>query len=111
MGKVYPTRVTKPTVSVARYLVGLGANSTYGLEIGQHTGLGSASVYAVLDRFEEYGWVDSEWEVDSARRGARRRLYYVTTEGISYLNTLIASADVKDSSAISISKPLNAKAV
>lgn len=110
MSKQQPTRVTKPTVTVARYLLALGKSSTYGLEIGHHTDLGSASVYAVLDRFEEYGWVDSDWEADSRRRGARRRLYRVTLEGTTELKALVAAAEVKENARDRISKTLKARA-
>ena len=110
MSQKQPTRVTKPTVTVARYLLAVGQSSTYGLEIGHHTDLGSASVYAVLDRFEEYGWVDSDWETDSKRRGARRRHYRVTTEGITELEALVTAAEVKENTKNRISKSLKAKA-
>ena len=110
MSKQQPTRVTKPTVAVARYLLAVGKSSTYGLEIGHHTDLGSASVYAVLDRFEEYGWVDSDWEADSKRRGARRRLYRVTLEGTTELEALVAAAEVKENTRDRISKSLKARA-
>lgn len=110
MSQKQPTRVTKPTVTVARYLLAVGQSSTYGLEIGHHTDLGSASVYAVLDRFEEYGWVDSDWETDSKRRGARRRHYRVTTEGITELEALVTAAEVKENTKDRISKSLKAKA-
>jgi DNA-binding PadR family transcriptional regulator len=110
MSKQQPTRVTKPTVLVARYLLAVGKSSTYGLEIGTNTGLGSASVYAVLDRFEEYGWVDSDWETDSKRRGARRRLYRVTSEGTSELGVLVSAAEVKENTRDRISKSLKARA-
>lgn len=84
-------RITKPTLSIAEHLLNLKGKSTFGLEISRHTGLGSASVYSVLDRFEEYGWITSEWENDSQRKGARRRLYGLTKEGKARLRELIES--------------------
>lgn len=89
MSASFPTRVTKPTLAVASYLVSLEGKSTYGMEIGRHTGLGTASVYSVLDRFEEYGWLDSHWESDSDRKGARRRLYSLTKQGDQDLHRLL----------------------
>jgi DNA-binding PadR family transcriptional regulator len=59
------------------------------MEIGRHTGLGTASVYSVLDRFEDYGWLDSSWESDSDRKGARRRLYTLTKQGDQDLHRLL----------------------
>ncbi|MEY4418061.1 MAG: hypothetical protein RIQ88_499 [Actinomycetota bacterium] len=90
MTKKEPVRVTTPTLKVAAYLNELRGASTWGLQICAQTGLGSGSVYSVLDRFESYGWVESFWEEDNSRRGARRRLYKVTTLGKSSLKQLFA---------------------
>ena len=90
MNKNEPVRVTKPTLKVAAYLSDLKGASTWGLQICAETGLGSGSVYSVLDRFEGYGWVESYWEEDNSRRGARRRLYKVTTLGKGSLKELVA---------------------
>jgi len=90
MNKNEPVRVTKPTLKVAAYLSDLKGASTWGLQICAETGLGSGSVYSVLDRFEGYGWVESYWEEDTSRRGARRRLYKVTTLGKGSLKELVA---------------------
>lgn len=90
MTRKEPARVTKPTLKVATYLYELKGASTWGLQICAQTGLGSGSVYSVLDRFEGYGWVESFWEEDNIRRGARRRLYKVTTLGKGSLQRLLA---------------------
>jgi len=90
MNKNEPVRVTKPTLKVATYLSDLKGASSWGLQICAETGLGSGSVYSVLDRFEGYGWVESYWEEDNSRRGARRRLYKVTTIGTGSLKKLVA---------------------
>jgi len=85
-----PVRITQPTVKIARFLADLKASSTWGLQICSETKLGSGSVYSVLDRFESYGWVESFWEEDNIRRGARRRLYKVTSLGKKSLKQLVA---------------------
>ena len=90
MTKNEPVRLTKPTLKVATYLNELKGASTWGLQICSETGLGSGSVYSVLDRFEGYDWVESFWEEDNNRRGARRRLYKVTTLGKGSLKELVA---------------------
>lgn len=85
-----PVRLTKPTLKVARFLHDLKGAPTWGLQICGETNLGSGSVYSVLDRFEGYGWVESYWEEDNTRRGARRRLYKVTALGKTSFKQLIA---------------------
>jgi DNA-binding PadR family transcriptional regulator len=88
-----PIRVTQPTIKIARFLADLKASSTWGLQICTETQLGSGSVYSVLDRFESYGWVESFWEEDNNRRGARRRLYKVTSVGKKSLQQLVAEKE------------------
>jgi DNA-binding PadR family transcriptional regulator len=88
-----PIRITQPTIKVAAFLADLKAGSTWGLQICSETQLGSGSVYSVLDRFESYGWVESFWEEDNNRRGARRRLYKVTSVGKKSLKQLVAEKE------------------
>jgi DNA-binding PadR family transcriptional regulator len=52
----------------------------YGLEIAEGVGLPTGSVYPILARLEQAGWVTSEWEnIDPAVAGRRRRRYYRLT--------------------------------
>ena len=55
----------------------------YGLQIANDAGLKSGSVYVVLARLEEAGWLSSRWEdVDPVAEGRpRRRLYRLTRDG------------------------------
>jgi DNA-binding PadR family transcriptional regulator len=105
MSSLFPARVTKPTLAVARYLISLDGKSTYGMEIGRHTGLGTASVYSVLDRFEDYGWLDSSWESDSDRKGARRRLYTLTKQGDQDLHRLLEGSQEDTKTALKSKSP------
>ncbi|NDE88608.1 MAG: PadR family transcriptional regulator [Micrococcales bacterium] len=102
MGEYKPTRVTQPTLKVAAYLQSIGSTPTWGLQICEGTGLGSGSVYAVLDRFETYGWVESFWEEDNSRRGARRRLYKTTSLGHKSLKQLLSEREVSQVSIKSV---------
>jgi len=83
-----PSRITKPTLKVVGYLLTLNGKPTWGIQICNATGLGSGSVYAVLDRFESYGWMESNWEEDNQRKGARRRLYSLTQTGKTELQNI-----------------------
>jgi PadR family transcriptional regulator PadR len=55
----------------------------YGFQLGKATDLPSGSVYPILRRFEERGWVTSREEViDPDARRPRHRVYYsLTAEG------------------------------
>jgi PadR family transcriptional regulator, regulatory protein PadR len=71
------------TASVLKVLAGLLAEpgaQRYGLELMQHTGLPSGTLYPILARFERAGWVESRWEqIDPAAEGRPSRRYYVLT--------------------------------
>jgi DNA-binding PadR family transcriptional regulator len=54
----------------------------WGLEIVKKTGLKTGTVYPILERLEILGWVTSQWEVSSERKGARRRTYLLTHPAI-----------------------------
>jgi DNA-binding MarR family transcriptional regulator len=71
-------RVTAATLDVLDALLAADA-ATWGLRIIGATGRPAGSVYPILARLEERGWVTSFWE-DEERRGPRRRLYLLTDE-------------------------------
>jgi PadR family transcriptional regulator, regulatory protein PadR len=55
----------------------------WGSDLGQRVGLLSGTVYPLLRRLEDKGWLASRWEdVDPAAAGRpRRRLYRLTGQG------------------------------
>jgi DNA-binding PadR family transcriptional regulator len=72
-------RVTPATVAVLRALL-LAEEPSWGLRIVGETGRPAGSVYPILARLEDGGWVTSEWD-EAAERGPRRRLYELTADG------------------------------
>jgi DNA-binding PadR family transcriptional regulator len=54
-----------------------------GVEISRSTGLASGTLYPILFRLEEAGWLESVWEkvVPSEVKRPRRRLYSITALG------------------------------
>jgi len=68
-------RVTQPTLAVLEVLLAeeLG---TWGLHISGVTGLKPGTIYPILDRLEEAGWVISFWE-NEVTRDAPKRKYFV----------------------------------
>ncbi len=57
----------------------------YGLDIATTTGLKSGSLYPILGRLEDNGWVSSRWEdIEPTDEGRPRRRYYrLTPDGIA----------------------------
>ena len=75
-------RITYPAACV---LQALSDGKIYGLEIVEHTGLPSGTVYPMLRRFQEAGLVKSAWETPAQAFGHRRpqrRNYVLTPEGM-----------------------------
>lgn len=82
-------RTTPATVDVLGAL--LEANeATWGLRLIGDTGRPAGSVYPILARLEEGGWVSSHWDED-AKRGPRRRLYELTEAGRESASVLVAA--------------------
>jgi PadR family transcriptional regulator, regulatory protein PadR len=55
-----------------------------GAEIGRATGLLSGTLYPILMRLEQAGWLESKWEEDEPHKlgRPRRRLYRITGLGV-----------------------------
>jgi DNA-binding PadR family transcriptional regulator len=72
-------RITVPVLKVLQAFIAAG-ESLYGLELSDQTGLKSGTLYPVLARLEEAGWVTSAWEdTDPRDVGRPRRRYYELT--------------------------------
>ena len=76
-------RVTGPLLKVLRVLTDDAGAEVYGLEIMRATGVKSGTLYPLLDRMVEDGWLERHWEeVDPSEEGRpRRRLYRLTSLG------------------------------
>jgi PadR family transcriptional regulator, regulatory protein PadR len=76
-------RVTDATLDVLEVLLGLD-EELYGLKIAKAIGRPTGSVFPILARLEQVGWVISEWETsDPTARGPRRRFYRLSLEGLA----------------------------
>ncbi len=75
--------MTPATLDVLEVLLGPD-DELYGLRIAKATGRPTGSVYPILARLEQRGWVQSEWEpTDAASRGPRRRFYRLSPAGLA----------------------------
>ena len=76
----------KLTVPVARVLAAFLADPAaerYGLDLMKATGLPSGTLYPVLVRLRQAGWVEARWEqLDASAAGRPARRYYrLSSEG------------------------------
>jgi DNA-binding PadR family transcriptional regulator len=60
------------------------SDETYGFELAQVTGLPSGTIYPILRRLEDEGFIKHRWaEVQAGDQRRRRRYYELTGEGRS----------------------------
>ncbi|MBB4711174.1 DNA-binding MarR family transcriptional regulator [Streptomyces luteogriseus] len=72
-------RLTKPTIAVLEVLLeATGDAPAWGLSICRDADLGSGTVYPILDRLTERGWVRS-WDETAPHPGRPARRYYELT--------------------------------
>ncbi|MFB0834268.1 PadR family transcriptional regulator [Arthrobacter halodurans] len=69
-------RVTPATARVLEVLLDAKA-PIWGLLVVKGTGKKAGTVYPILDKLESAGWVTSQWEESTERKGPRRRYYRI----------------------------------
>lgn len=84
-----PFKVTGATLDVLEALLH-GSGEVHGFRVAQLTGRPTGSVYPILMRLENAGWVDSRWEsVHELENRPRRRFYVLTEDGRSKARALL----------------------
>jgi len=76
-------RLTLATLKVLKVLVEHPSSLLYGLDLSRQVGLPPGTIYPILTRLEQAGWIRSSWEqADPSDLGRpRRRLYQLTSDG------------------------------
>jgi DNA-binding PadR family transcriptional regulator len=83
-------RITEATLDVLEALLGPD-DQLYGLKIAKAIDRATGSVFPILARLEQFGWVISEWETtDPQVRGPRRRFYRLSPDGLSQARATLA---------------------
>ncbi|MEV4703428.1 PadR family transcriptional regulator [Actinoplanes sp. NPDC049316] len=77
-------RMTVTTARVLAVLLTEPEADRYGLDLMRATGLSSGSLYPILHRLQEAGWLSARWEeIDPAAEGRpARRFYRLTPDGV-----------------------------
>jgi PadR family transcriptional regulator, regulatory protein PadR len=75
--------MTLQTLKVLKVFTNEPRTEHYGLEICRAAGLPGGTIYPILARLEDAGWLTSGWEdIDPVVAGRRRRRFYqLTPEG------------------------------
>ncbi|MER6128631.1 helix-turn-helix transcriptional regulator [Streptomyces sp. NPDC001795] len=98
-------QMTPHTQTVLRALLGQGADGErrttilseglYGLELSRMTDLPNGTLFPLLERLRQAGWVERYWEQDEiaeAEGRPRRRFYRLTDKGAEQAPLAIAAA-------------------
>jgi PadR family transcriptional regulator, regulatory protein PadR len=85
-------RMTSSTLAVLRVLHSAAGDPVWGFRIIERTGQPPGTVYPVLKRLQEAGWVAAEWEAEQPEGRPRRRLYELTEHGRSALEAAVAAS-------------------
>ena len=94
------SRTTPATIDVLTVL-DASTDPVWGLAIVKASGRPAGSVYPILERLEQSGWVTSAWEDDPSRVGPRRRFYELTDAGAAAATQAIRSFAARRSAASS----------
>ncbi len=89
-------RMTLQTQLVLRAMLAEPAAERYGLQLCEETGLPSGTIYPIVARLEQLGWVESNWEDprDHVAEGRPRRRYYrLTDDGAGQARDALARVD------------------
>jgi PadR family transcriptional regulator, regulatory protein PadR len=71
-------------------------DEVWGLQLVNATQRSTGTVYPLLERLERELHVQSRWDDEPERRGARRRLYMLTPEGRAWATTRLGPAQKDD---------------
>ncbi|SEB83243.1 PadR family transcriptional regulator [Streptomyces sp. TLI_105] len=98
-------KLTPHTQTVLRALLGQGDDTgqrsvvltegLYGLELSRRTGLPNGTLFPILERLRQAGWVERYWERDEtaeAEGRPRRRFYRISSKGAATAPQALAEA-------------------
>jgi PadR family transcriptional regulator PadR len=78
-----PIRLSHQTLKVLKLFLSNPHRQLAGADLAREADGGSGTLYPILARLEQVGWLTSEWEnIDPAEAGRpRKRLYLLTGDG------------------------------
>ncbi|MEU8990422.1 helix-turn-helix transcriptional regulator [Streptomyces sp. NPDC048558] len=111
-------KMTPHTQTVLRALLGRGVDGErramilteglYGLELSTLTGLANGTLFPLLERLRQAGWVERYWEADNlaeAEGRPRRRFFRLTDKGAERAPHALAAVTATAPSRASTARP------
>lgn len=84
-----PHRVTAATLDVLDVFVSDAPKDQHGFKLAQRTRRPTGTIYPILMRLEDMGWLASRWDEDTPEGKPRRRLYHLTEAGLAGASALL----------------------
>jgi len=75
--------MSSQTIAVLETLKGNGRTWSYGYDLTRVTGLKSGTLYPILTRLHDEGWLENKWEEASGSGRPPRHLYRLSGLGLS----------------------------
>jgi len=85
-----PRRVTAATLDVLDAFVADAPDDQHGFRLARRTRRPAGTIYPILVRLEEMGWLASRWDENTPEGRPRRRLYHLTEAGLAGATALLA---------------------
>ena len=83
---------SKQTEAVLSALLAARDDWRHGYDLSRETGLKSGTLYPILMRLEQQGWLEAVWEDEPAPGRPRRHLYRLTGTGAEEATAIIRSS-------------------
>ena len=80
------------TLSVLAALCERPSRWCHGYALARQTGLKSGTLYPILMRLADRGWLEASWEDEQPAGRPRRHLYRLTSEGVARSSKALAAA-------------------
>jgi DNA-binding MarR family transcriptional regulator len=84
-----PRRVTAATLDVLGIFVSDAPSDQHGFNLARRARRPTGTIYPILMRLEEMGWLESRWDEDTPAGRPRRRLYHLTEAGLAGATALL----------------------
>ena len=88
-------RTSAQTVAVLLALKRNDCTWSYGYHLSKVTGLKSGTLYPILTRLHDEGWLENKWEQSSEQGRPPRHLYRLTAAGSSAASEELKTAAAK----------------
>ncbi|MEY2246926.1 PadR family transcriptional regulator [Streptomyces sp. BF23-18] len=84
-----PFRITSAMLDVMEAFL-ISSDELHGFAVAKAAGRPTGSVYPILARLEQAGWLESRWEEEHPEEGRpRRRFYSLTGDGAAASRTIV----------------------